>query len=116
MRCLSFPGSPNRQDGNNPNIGPSEACVGFRVAIQPLSLPCRVVSVILRANSVLHSKASDWIEDVCRAERIECKYTRTSGYLYPVEDSWKHNKTLEKELEVCPNPCTALILVATTFG
>ena len=41
---------------------------------------------------------------MCRAERIECKYTRTSGYLYPVEDTWKHNKTLEKELEVCLSP------------
>ena len=37
---------------------------------------------------------------MCRAERIECKYARTSGYLYPVKDTWMHNKTLEKELEV----------------
>ena len=47
-------------------------------------------------------KAADWIEDVTRTEGIECKFVRVPGYLYPAKDSWIHNKTLEKELEVQP--------------
>ena len=57
-------------------------------------------------------KAADWIEDVARTENIECKYVRVPGYLYPAKDSWIHNKTLEKELEVFA-PCNVYLPAIT---